>query len=121
MSKYIYENFSVKQFLISDITWVTDGVHAGEGVAISMRDKGIPRRSFIEKIIRIAREAGITYQLEVEANGSSDARELQAAPYPFDWCFVGAPEDNVHSPDEMVHKYDIACMLLLYQELMEKL
>ncbi len=121
LSKYIYENFGVTQFLVSDITWVTDGVHPGEGVAISMRDRGIPRRSFVEKIIRIAREADIAFQLEVEANGSSDARELQAAPYPFDWCFIGAPEDNVHSPDEIVHKYDIACMLMLYQELMRKL
>lgn len=121
LSKYIFENFGVKQFLISDITWVTDGIHHGEGVAISMRDRGIPRRSFIEKIISIAQEVGITIQLEVEANGSSDARELQAAPYPFDWCFVGAPEDQVHSPDEIVHKYDIACMLMLYQELMQRL
>jgi len=121
LSKYIYENFGVTQFLVSDITWVTDGVHPGEGVAISMRDRGIPRRSFVEKIINISREADIAFQLEVEANGSSDARELQAAPYPFDWCFIGAPEENVHSPDEIVHKYDIACMLMLYQELMHKL
>lgn len=121
LSKYIYEHFGVKQCLISDITWVTDGVHHGEGVAISMRDRGIPRRSFVEKIISIAQQAGIAFQLEVEANGSSDARELQAAPYPFDWCFVGAPEDHVHSPDELVHKFDIACMLTLYQELMQQL
>jgi len=121
LSKYIYKNFGVTQFLVSDITWVTDGVHPGEGVAISMRDRGIPRRSFVEKIINFARKADIAFQLEVEANGSSDARELQAAPYPFDWCFIGAPEDNVHSPDEIVHKYDIACMLMLYQELMHKL
>ncbi len=121
LSKYLYENFKIKQFLISDITWITDGVAHGEGVVISMRDKGIPRRSYVEKIIDIAEKSGIDFQLEVEAFGSSDARELQAASYPFDWCFVGAPEDHVHSPDEIVHKSDIAAMLALYQKLMKEL
>ena len=63
----------------------------------------------------------ISFQLEVEGAGSSDGRELQLSPYPFDWCFVGVPEDNVHSPDEIVHKDDIKSMLALYQELLEKL
>lgn len=119
--KYIYEKWSVKQALISDITWVTDGVLHGQGVAVSMRDRNIPRRSFIQKIIAIAEESGVDYQLEVEGAGSSDGRELQVSPYPFDWCFIGAPEDFVHSPDERVHKHDIDCMLALYKVLMQQL
>ena len=86
-----------------------------------MRDRNIPRRSFVNKIIEIAEKAQISFQLEVEGAGSSDGRELQLSPYPFDWCFVGVPEDNVHSPDEIVHKDDIKSMLALYQELLEKL
>lgn len=121
IAKYIYENWGVKQALISDITWVTDGVVHGEGVAISMRDRNIPRRAFVDKIISIARESGIDFQLEVEGAGSSDGRELQVSPYPFDWCFVGAPEDNVHSPDEIVHKHDIATMIAMYDTLMKAL
>ena len=35
LAKFIYENYGVKQALISDITWVTKGVKHGEGVAIS--------------------------------------------------------------------------------------
>jgi acetylornithine deacetylase/succinyl-diaminopimelate desuccinylase-like protein len=46
---------------------------------------------------------------------------LQNSPYPFDWLFVGAPEDHVHSPDEKVHKSDIASMLELYRLLMKEL
>lgn len=121
LARYIAENYGVHQALISDITWVTEGVRPGEGVVISMRDSLIPRRSYVEKIIGIARASGIRHQLEVEGAGGSDAKELQQAPYPWDWCFVGAPEDNAHTPNEIVHKKDIESMVALYRELMEKL
>ncbi|GAB3821469.1 hypothetical protein GCM10028895_23690 [Pontibacter rugosus] len=97
------------------------GVKPGAGVAISMRDSLIPRRSYVNRIIKIAEEAGIPYQLEVEGAGGSDAKELQHSAYPWDWCFVGAPEDNVHTPNEIVHKKDISSMVALYKVLMEKL
>lgn len=121
LAKYMFEKWGVKQALISDITWITEGVRHGQGVAISMRDRNIPRRSYVEKIIKIAQETGIDHQIEVEGAGSSDGRELQLSPYPFDWCFVGAPEDHVHSPDEKVHKHDIDCMIALYIALMKAL
>ena len=121
LAKFIYENWKVKQGLISDITWVTEGVEHGKGVAISIRDSGIPRRSYLNRIRAIAEKHTIEHQLEVEANGGSDGNQLQKSPYPFDWLFIGAPEDNVHSPDEKVHKSDIACMLELYRVLMKEL
>lgn len=121
LAKYMFEKYEVRQALISDITWVTAGVKHGEGVAISMRDSGIPRRPYVDKIIEIARKSGIPFQLEVEDAGGSDGNELQKSAYPFDWCFVGAPEDNVHSPDEIVHKNDILSMIRMYEELMKKL
>lgn len=121
LSRYIHERFGVKQALISDITWVTEGVHAGKGVAISMRDSLIPRRAYVQKIIRIAQKSGIPFQLEVEGAGGSDAKELQRSDYPWDWCFIGAPEDKVHTPNEIVHKKDIESMVALYKVLMEKL
>jgi putative aminopeptidase FrvX len=121
LARYIAERYGVHQALISDITWVTEGVRPGKGVVISMRDSLIPRRSYVDKIIGIAKASGIPYQLEVEGAGGSDAKELQHGPYPWDWCFVGAPEDNVHTPNEIVHKKDIESMVALYRELMEKL
>ena len=121
LAKYIYEKWGVKQALISDITWVTDGVEHGKGVAISMRDKNIPRKKFVNRIIDIAAKSKINYQLEVEGMGSSDGRELQISPYPFDWCFVGAPEQDPHTPNERVHKDDIDSMIALYKKLMLKL
>lgn len=121
LGKFIFEKFGVKKALISDITWVTDGVKHGKGVAISIRDSGIPRRKFVNTIIELAKESKIPFQLEVESAGGSDGNALQRTSFPFDWCFIGAPEDNVHTPDEKVHKKDIDAMLALYQYLMKKL
>ncbi|HEY9083373.1 MAG TPA: M20/M25/M40 family metallo-hydrolase [Vicingaceae bacterium] len=121
LAKFLYEGFGVKQALISDITWVTEGVKHGKGVAISMRDSGIPRRSYINKIVDLATKSKIPFQLEVESAGGSDGNALQRSPYPFDWCFIGAPEDNVHSPDEKVHKKDIKAMVEMYKYLMKTL
>ncbi|WP_416868075.1 MAG: aminopeptidase [Imperialibacter sp.] len=121
LTKYLYERWQIKQALVSDITWVTDGVHHGKGVAVSMRDKNIPRKSYVHRIIAIAQSSGVPFQLEVEGSGSSDGRDVQISPYPIDWCFVGAPESNVHSPNETVHKDDITAMVSLYEVLMAEL
>lgn len=121
LAEYIFRKWSVRQALISDITWVTEGVDHGKGVAISIRDRNVPRRSFVNRIIDIANQHKLRYQLEVEASGSSDGGELQRSPLPFDWCFVGAPEQGAHSPDEKVHKQDVKSMIALYTCLMQKL
>ncbi|HYF70086.1 MAG TPA: M20/M25/M40 family metallo-hydrolase [Ohtaekwangia sp.] len=121
LAKYIAEEWRVRQALVSDITWVSDGVHAGKGVAISMRDRNIPRQQFVRHIIELAGKSKTEFQLEVEGMGSSDGRELQVSPYPFDWCFIGAPQQNPHTPDEKVHKNDIKSMITLYQHLMKTL
>ncbi len=121
IQKFLQEKYKIKQALISDITWITEGVTHGKGVAISMRDSLIPRRSYINKIISIAKKSKIPFQLEVEGSGGSDAKELQMAEYPWDWCFIGAPEDHVHSPNEKVHKADITAMIDMYNVLMKEL
>lgn len=119
--KFIQEDAPVKQALISDITWVTEGVRHHEGVAISLRDKFIPRRKFLNKIISLSKESGVPFQLEIEGSGGSDGREIQFSPYSLDWCFIGAPEDNVHTPNEKVSLKDLQAMIDLYQYLMKSL
>lgn len=121
LTKFIYDNWKISKALIADITWVTDGVFPGSGVAISMRDRNIPRRKFVNEIIAIAEKHNVKFQLEVEGGGSSDGREVQQSPYPIDWCFVGAPSQNPHTPYEKVHKQDIASMIKLYGHLMKDL
>lgn len=121
LAKFIYDRWQVSQALIADITWITDGVLPMKGVAISIRDRNIPRRAYVNRIIDIARQRKIDFQLEVEGLGSSDGRELQQSPYPFDWCFVGAPQENPHTPNERVYKRDVQSMIDLYRWLMRDL
>lgn len=120
-ARYLWEKYGVHQALISDITWVTGGVTHDGGVAISMRDSGLPRRSYLNRIIELARQSGVKFQLEVESAGGSDGGVLQKSDLPIDWCFIGAPEDNVHTPDEKVFKSDIRSMVELYRYLMANL
>lgn len=121
LQKYLYDQYKITQGLISDISWISDGVHYAKGPVISMRDSLIPRRSFINKIIKIANENDCQHQLEIEGSGGSDAKELQMSTNPWDWCFIGAAEENVHSPDEKVHKKDVEGMTRLYEVLMKEL
>ena len=117
----LWNDYGVRQALICDITWVTEGVEAGKGVAISMRDSSLPRKSFVNRIVALATESKVAFQLEVEGSGGSDGTELQRSPWPFDWCFVGAPEINAHTPHEQVHKADIISMLEMYRWLLTRL
>jgi len=119
--KYIYDNWKVKHALIADVTWITEGVHFDKGAVISMRDSFIPRKTFVNRIIDYAREADIPFQLEVEAYGGSDGREIQMSPYPIDWCFIGVPEENPHTPIEKVAISDMESMFKLYQYLLQYL
>jgi putative aminopeptidase FrvX len=119
--QFIQSTAPIKQALISDITWITDGVHHHEGVVVSIRDKFIPRKKFIDRIIRLVQQSGIPFQVEVEAYGGSDGREVQFSPYAMDWCFIGAAEDQVHSPDEKVSLKDLESMVQLYRYLLKEL
>jgi putative aminopeptidase FrvX len=76
LAKLMVEKYQVTQALISDITWVTEGVLHGQGCVISMRDSGLPRRKYVNKIIDIVKESKMPYQLEVESSGGSDGNIL---------------------------------------------
>ncbi len=119
--KFLQDSFAIQQALISDVTLLSDSMKHKKGVAISMRDRGIPRQAFVRRIIELAQEHEIPYQLEVEKAGGSDGSSLQESSYAWDWCFIGPPEDNYHQPGEKVHKDDIRAMVLLYRVLLEEL
>lgn len=121
LQKYLVDHYNISQALISDISWISDGVFPAKGPVISMRDSMIPRRSYVNKIIDIAKKHKVPFQLEVEGSGGSDAKELQMAENVWDWCFVGAAEQFVHTPNEKVHKKDIEGMIELYKALMKDL
>jgi putative aminopeptidase FrvX len=119
--RWMWDKFKINQTIISDITWVTDGVKHGKGAAISLRDSGIPRKAYLRKILALAKESRIPFQLEVESAGGSDGTEIQKSPYPIDWVFIGAPESYVHSPDEKVYLNDLKSMIQLTEFIFTKL
>ncbi len=119
--RHAYETWNVRQTLVADVTWTTDGVRPGAGPVISLRDRHIPRRRYIERIAALALKSGIPHQHEVEGTGSSDGRELQASPYPIDWCFIGVAQEHPHTPAEKVHKDDVTQMVALYEYLLQHL
>lgn len=121
LARFLFEKYGVLQALISDISWVTEGVHAGKGPVITLRDGSIPRKVFVDKILSLAKKSKVAFQPEVEGSGGSDGTAIQRGETPVDWSFVGAPIQNVHSPNEKVHKKDVAGMLALYQYLMKNL
>ncbi|MFO7869086.1 MAG: hypothetical protein R6U95_07290 [Bacteroidales bacterium] len=121
LQRFIYNHCHIRQALIADITWVTEDIHEGKGCAISARDSHIPRKTYVDRILNIAKRAHIPFQIEVERSGGSDGSALQQTPYAVDWCFVGAPEYNPHEPIETINKKDIHSMLQLYNALMKEL
>ncbi|MGZ5303747.1 MAG: M20/M25/M40 family metallo-hydrolase, partial [Bacteroidia bacterium] len=121
MARFVHDEFGVKKALISDITWISEGIKMGDGTVISLRDAAIPRRDYVLDIIKIARENNLPYQLEVEEFGGSDGTEIQKIPYSIDWCFVGVPCDNMHSSMEKVLKADLLTTIKLYEKLMHAL
>lgn len=119
--RFLQKSYGVHQALISDVTLASTFIKQGKGVAISMRDRGIPRQAYVRRIIELAEKGGIPYQLEVEKTGGSDGNALQDSSYLWDWCFVGPPELNYHEPGEKVMKSDISAMVELYRLLMAEL
>ena len=107
IARLLFEKHKVSKSIITDVTWVTNGVHFGKGPAISLRDSRIPRKAFVDEIRQLAKKAGIPFQLEVESHGGSDGKEIQNLPYPIDWVFVGPPTENPHTALETVHKTDV--------------
>ena len=121
MSRFVHDEFGVRKVLISDVTWVSEGIKQGNGTVISLRDEAIPRRNYVLEIINIARRNNLLYQVEVEDIGGSDGHEIQKVPYSIDWCFIGVPCENMHSSKERILKADLENTIKLYATLMKEL
>jgi putative aminopeptidase FrvX len=100
LAPYIYNIYGISKALICDMTWESESVKKGKGMVVSLRDKYIPRESYLKQITGILEKKKICFQNEVEGSGSSDGGYLQKASVPFDWCFCGVAVSGMHSASE---------------------
>lgn len=115
-ARRLSEGYGITQALISDITWHTAHVRCGDGVAVSLRDRFVPRQRFLERVLGLAEASGIPFQREIESSGGSDGGSIERSGVPMDWVFVGAPEKKPHTNRERVAISDLRGMadLLTY-------
>ncbi len=120
-ARVLYEQYGISRAIISDITWHTQHVRCGSGVAVSLRDRFVPRQAFLDRALAIADASGIPFQREIESAGSSDGGYIECSGYPIDWVFVGAPEKHPHTARESLDLRDLQAMVdlsvLLVREL----
>ena len=109
-ARRLFETHGITQALISDLTWHTKHIRAGNGVAISLRDSSLPRRRFLGRVLALADESGLPFQREIEADGGSDGASIDRSGVPMDWVFVGAPEKGPHTARERVQIADLQSM-----------
>ncbi len=120
-SRLVHEELGISRALISDITWHTDWIKNGKGPAISYRDRYMPRQRFLEEVVRLAEQSGITFQREVERSGGSDGSAIERSTFPIDWVFIGAPQKRSHSVREECRIPDLEQMRALYAYLVPAL
>jgi putative aminopeptidase FrvX len=120
-ARRLWETLRIARVLISDITWHTEHIRRGKGPAISLRDQFVPRQRFLDEIVALAGQSGLPYQIEIESGGSSDGGFVERSGLPMDWCFIGAPEEASHTPEEVVNFSDLEAMADLYVYLIDRM
>lgn len=120
-ARLIYEEWNITRALISDITWHTGGIRMGKGPAVSLRDRYVARRRYLDEVLAAAEASGLPFQREVESSGGSDGSYIERSTFPVDWVFVGAPQKASHTPKEECQVADLEGMVALYVALIPAL
>ncbi len=109
-ARRLFEQYGITQALIADITWHTAHVRCGDGVAVSLRDRIVPRQRFLDRVLSLAESSGLPFQREIESSGGSDGASIERSGVPMEWVFVGAPEKKPHTSRERVAISDLRGM-----------
>lgn len=120
-ARRLWEHYGVSQALIADITWDTKHVKCGRGVAISLRDRSVPRQRFLDRVLLLAAASEIPFQREIESSGGSDGASIERSGCPIEWVFVGAPEKKPHASTERIRLSDLHAMADMLVYLADKL
>ena len=120
-ARHLYETHGISQALVADLTWHTKHIKSGRGVAVSLRDSSLPRRCYLDRILKLAEASGLPFQREVEGSGGSDGGGIDRSGVPMDWVFVGAPEKSPHTARERVRVSDLQSMAAMLVHLVNGL
>ena len=120
-ARRLFDQYGIRQALVADITWDTAHVHCGQGVAVSLRDRLVPRQRFLDWVLALADESGLPYQREIESSGGSDGASISRSGVSMNWVFVGAPEKKPHTSTERLNITDLQGMADLLTFLVDKL
>ena len=83
-------------------------MHLGKGPAIKVRDGGMLAHVGVKDwLVGTAEGAGIPYQLEVLAGGTTDAKAIQTSRAGVPVGCVSVPTRYIHTPSEMVDPEDV--------------
>lgn len=90
-------------------------VKMGKGAAIKVMDRSVLCDYLVRDIlIKLAREKGIDYQLEVMCDGGTDAGAIAVSGAGVRTGGISVPTRYIHSPSEMISKKDLSdCVELL--------
>ncbi len=80
----------------------------GGGPAIKIKDRGsISDRRIVDKLVDVAKQKHIPYQLEVLTFGGTDASALMRTKEGIPSATVSIATRYIHTPGEVVHKVDV--------------
>ncbi|MEZ0290841.1 MAG: M42 family metallopeptidase [Sulfolobales archaeon] len=107
---------------VAEHEWYTS---LGKGPAIKIADgRGasglIANPEIVNKLISVAQELGIPYQLEVAAGGTTDASAIQLNKEGVPAGVVSIPSRYIHSPVEMIDLNDVVNAVKLTKGFCEK-
>ena len=96
-------------------------VSLGKGAAIKVKDSGMIAHAGLVRLMKQrAEEADISYQMEVLAGGSTDARSIQISNGGAAAGCISIPTRHLHTPSEMVDIRDVEGCIQLLVEILSK-
>lgn len=98
-----------------------NGLALGKGPAIKFQDDGaLTSASAREHLIQVARDARITYQLDVSPRAGGDALPIQSAREGVPTAILGIPLRYLNTASEMVHPGDVSAAVKILLGLVSK-
>ena len=93
----------------------------GKGPAIKVKDKmSISDRRIVDKLVEIAEDKGLPYQMEVLIFGGTDAAALMRTREGIPSATVSIPTRYIHTPSEVISKRDFENTVNLLTEYVQR-